>query len=52
MLNFIQLDRLISELGKVLDGDLRPSERKVAEEVLRAAMEAREISGYLFIQGD
>jgi len=52
MLNFIQLDRLISELGKVLDGDLRPSEREVTEEVLRAAMEAREISGYLFIQGD
>ena len=52
MLNFIQLDRLMSELGKVLDGDLPPSEREVTEEVLRAAMEAREISGYLFIQGD
>jgi Fe-S-cluster formation regulator IscX/YfhJ len=52
MLNFIQLDRLILELEEVLHGNLSAGEREVTAEVRRAAVEAREISGYLFIQGD
>ena len=52
MLNYIQLDRLIAELAKTLDGPLAPNVRTIAQEVHKAAQEAREISGYLFIQGD
>ncbi|MEU4445161.1 hypothetical protein AB0K14_23730 [Actinosynnema sp. NPDC050801] len=49
MLNFIQLDRLIGELGALLaSGELVGPER----DLLAAAKEARGLSGYLFIVGD
>jgi hypothetical protein len=53
MLNFIQLDRLIGELANIISpGELSDLERLKATEVLEAAREAREMSGYLFIVGD
>jgi hypothetical protein len=53
MLNFIQLDRLIGELGALLATDrLVEPERNLVVEVLDAAKEARGLSGYLFIVGD
>ncbi|GAA2531854.1 hypothetical protein [Winogradskya humida] len=52
MFNFIQLDRLIPELKELLAGDsLSGAQRAKVEEVLSAATEARELSGYLFIVG-
>lgn len=53
MLNFIQLDRLIGELSALLASrELIGSEQDLVTEVLTAAKEARELSGYLFIVGD
>jgi hypothetical protein len=52
MLNYIQLDRIIIELQTALDGNLSQSERALVIEVQVAAQEAREVSGFLFIQGD
>jgi hypothetical protein len=52
MLNYIQLDRLCRELDVALAGDLSLAERDLALQVLAAAKEARELSGYLFVEGD
>lgn len=53
MLNFIQLDRLVTELGAALsDGELAPHESEIVQAVLDAATEARALSGYLFFVGD
>lgn len=53
MLNFMQLDRLIGELGTALDsGELPGRESEIAREVVAAAVEARGLSGYLFFVGD
>src|SRR3954453_2477961 len=53
MLNFIQLDRLIAQLEEILsNGPLTESQREKVIEVLGGAVEAREMSGYLFIEGD
>lgn len=53
MLNFMQLDRLIAELGRILENDvLAPGERRLVLEVRSAAIEARQLSGYLYIQGE
>jgi hypothetical protein len=52
MLNYIQLDRIVLELREALSQDLSEAERSLALMVLAAVQEAREISGYLFVQGD
>ncbi|WP_436536009.1 hypothetical protein [Actinoplanes sp. HUAS TT8] len=52
MLNVIQLDRLCRELDAALTTDLSDTERALATAVRAAAAEAREQSGYLFIEGD
>ena len=52
MLNFIQLDRLCRELDAALATALSDAERRLATDVRAAAAEAREQSGYLFIEGD
>ncbi|GIF52102.1 hypothetical protein DFJ67_5681 [Asanoa ferruginea] len=53
MLNFIQLDRLIGELNAALEsGALAAHESAITRAVVEAAVEARELSGYLYIEGD
>lgn len=52
MFNYIQLDRMICELNDVLEGAMASGERDMALKVQSAAREARDLSGYLFVQGD
>jgi len=53
MLNFKQLEQLVEELGSLLgDSTLSSAERRKVSEVRDAAVEARGLSGYLFIEGD
>ncbi|MFY1619589.1 hypothetical protein [Micromonospora sp. WMMD736] len=52
MFNYIQLDRMISELDDALQGDLTSTERSLVVRVKGAAQEARNVSGYLFVEGD
>lgn len=53
MLNFIQIDRLIPELEAAMRGcSLSVPERELVGKVLDAAREARELGGYLFVEGD
>ncbi|WP_380825780.1 hypothetical protein [Sphaerisporangium rhizosphaerae] len=53
MFNFKQLDRLLIELdGADEGGEMSVEESLIAAQVKAAAQYARQISGYLFIQGD
>ncbi|XTZ16522.1 hypothetical protein ACQSSU_03790 [Micromonospora echinospora] len=52
MFNYIQLERMINELEDALQRSIAPSERDMALKVQHAAREARNLSGYLFIEGD
>jgi hypothetical protein len=53
LLNFKQLDRLLVELGTALNsGFFSETELPVAVELFEATKEARDISGYLFVEGD
>jgi hypothetical protein len=53
MFNFIQLERLIKELDAVLgDSWLSDAQRSKVVTVRDAAIQARGLSGYMFIQGD
>ncbi|GAA1621918.1 hypothetical protein GCM10009744_06390 [Kribbella alba] len=53
MFNFIQLERLIEELDAVLgDSWLSDAQRSKVVTVRDAAIQARGLSGYMFIQGD
>lgn len=52
MFNYIQLDHLCNELDLALSGDLSVAERELALLVRAAAIEARGLSGYLFLESD
>lgn len=52
MFNVIRLGRLIGELDQVMEEPLDERQRRVVEEVHRAAAEARAMSGHLFIRAD
>ena len=52
MFNYIQIDRILSELDDALQGDITQSERELALRVKGAAREARSSSGYVFIEGE